>query len=77
MEKLKEIFNGYDSLAQVALKSILLNQKISVIIPIASMLQHIHNNMSAENIIKFSNEQLQAIQDIYEPVIKTHVHDLL
>lgn len=76
VEKLKEIFNGYDSLAQVALKWILLNQKISVIIPGASKLQHIQNNMRAGNIIKFSDEQLQATQDIYEHSIKPHIHDL-
>ena len=76
VEKLKEIFNGYDSLAQVALKWILLNHKISVIIPGASKLQHIHNNMRAGNIIKFSDEQLQATQDIYEHSIKPHIHDL-
>ena len=76
VEKLKEIFNGYDSLAQVALKWILLNQKISVIIPGASKLQHIQNNMRAGKIIKFSDEQLQATQDIYEHSIKPHIHDL-
>ena len=76
VEKLKKIFNGYDSLAQVALKWILLNQKISVIIPGASKLQHIQNNMRAGNIIKFSDEQLQATQDIYEHSIKPHIHDL-
>ena len=76
VEKLKEIFNGYDSLAQVALKWILLNHNISVIIPGASKLQHIHNNMRAGNIIKFSDEQLQATQDIYEHSIKPHIHDL-
>lgn len=76
VEKLKEIYNGYDSLAQVALKWILLNQKISVIIPGASKLQHIQNNMRAGNIIKFSDEQLQATQDIYEHSIKPHIHDL-
>ncbi len=76
VEKLKEIFNGYDSLAQVALKWILLNHKISVIIPGASKLQHIQNNMRAGNIIKFSDEQLQATQDIYEHSIKPHIHDL-
>ena len=76
VEKLKEIFNGYDSLAQVALKWILLNQKISVIIPGASKLQHIQNNMRAGNIIKFSDEQLQATQDIYEHSIKPHIHNL-
>ena len=76
MEKLKEIFNGYDSLAQVALKWILRNKKISVIIPGASKLQHIQNNMRAGNIIKFSDEQLQVTQDIYEYSIKPHIHDL-
>ena len=76
VEKLKEIFNGYDSLAQVALKWILLNHRISVIIPGASKLQHIQNNMRAGNIIKFSDEQLQATQDIYEYAIKPHIHDL-
>ena len=76
VEKLKKIFNGYDSLAQVALKWILLNQKISVIIPGASKLQHIQNNMRAGNIIKFSDEQIQATQDIYEHSIKPHIHDL-
>jgi len=76
VEKLNEIFNGHDSLAQVALKWILLNQKISVIIPGASKLEHIHNNMRAGNILKFNNEQLRAAQDVYEYSIRPHIHDL-
>ena len=31
--------------------------------------------MRAGNIIKFSDEQLQATQDIYEHSIKPHIHD--
>ena len=76
VEKLNEIFNGHNSLAQVALKWILLNQKISVIIPGASKLEHIHNNMRAGNILKFNNEQLRAAQDVYEYSIRPHIHDL-
>lgn len=76
VEKLKEIYNGYDSLAQVALKWILLNKKISVIIPGASKVQHIRTNMRAGNILKFSDEQLQATQNVYEFVIKPHIHDI-
>jgi aryl-alcohol dehydrogenase-like predicted oxidoreductase len=76
VEKLNEIFNGHDSLAQVALKWILLNQKISVIIPGASKLEHIHNNMRAGNILKFNNEQLRAAQDVYEYSIRPHIYDL-
>ena len=32
--------------------------------------------MRAGNIIKFSDEQLQATQDIYEHSIKPRIHDL-
>ena len=76
VEKLKEIFNGYDSLAQVALKWILLNKKISVIIPGASKAQHIRTNTRAGDILKFSNEQLQAAQNVYEFTIKPQIHDM-
>ena len=76
VEKLREIFSGYDSLAQVALKWILLNQKISVIIPGASKLPHIPSNMTAGNLHDFTPDQLTAAQHVYYSMIKHHVHDL-
>jgi aryl-alcohol dehydrogenase-like predicted oxidoreductase len=76
VEKLREIFSGYDSLAQVALKWILLNQKISVIIPGASKLPHIPSNMTAGNLPDFTPDQLTAAQHVYDSMIKHHVHDL-
>ena len=76
VEELKEIFSGYDSLAQVALKWILLNPKVSVIIPGASKLEHIPGNMTAGNLPSFTPEQLAEAQNVYNTYIKDHVHDL-
>ena len=76
VEELKEIFSGYDSLAQVALKWILLNPKVSVIIPGASKLEHIPGNMTAGNLPAFTPKQLAEAQNVYNTYIKDHVHDL-
>ena len=75
VEELKELFGGMN-LAQVALKWILMNDQISVIIPGASKLQHIPSNMQAGDLADFSPEQMAAAHEIYEQKIRPHVHHL-
>jgi aryl-alcohol dehydrogenase-like predicted oxidoreductase len=75
VEELKELFGGMN-LAQVALKWILMNDQISVIIPGASKLQHIPSNMQAGDLADFSPEQMAAAREIYEQKIRPHVHHL-
>ncbi len=75
VEELKELFGGMN-LAQVALKWILMNDQISVIIPGASKLQHIPSNMQAGDLADFSPEQMAAAREIYEQKIRPDVHHL-
>ena len=75
VEELKELFGGMN-LAQVALKWILMNDQISVIIPGASKLQHIPSNMQAGDLADFSPEQMAAAREIYDQKIRPHVHHL-
>jgi len=75
VEKLRDIFSGLE-LAQVALKWILMNDQVSVIIPGASKLKHVPSNMGAGELAEFSPEQMAAARQVYEDMIKPHVHDL-
>ena len=76
VEKLKALFPEAENLAPVALKWILMNEDISCIIPGATKTAHVLSNASAVDMEEISEEQMQAIEGIYNEYIKPRVHHL-
>tara|TARA_R110000868_G_scaffold304437_17_gene565337 strand:- start:72575 stop:73561 length:987 start_codon:yes stop_codon:yes gene_type:complete len=76
VEKIKALFPEQENLAQIALKWILMNENISVVIPGASKAYQVDSNMEAISLPSIPSEKLGVIQDIYKTDIKPHVHHL-
>ncbi len=76
VDKIKALFPEQENLAQVALKWILMNDKVSVVIPGASKPYQVDSNMKASALPDIPGEKLAAIKEIYETDIKPHVHHL-
>lgn len=76
VDKIKKLFPEKENLAQVAIKWILMNDNVSVVIPGASKSYQVDSNMAASALPELSDEQMSAIKEIYEEDIKPHVHHL-
>jgi len=76
VEALKEIFPSQPNLAPVALKWILQFDAVSCIIPGASNNSQVDSNISTLQIPELNQEQLTAVQNVYEKYIKKAVHQL-
>ncbi|MGC4102915.1 aldo/keto reductase [Ferruginibacter sp.] len=76
VEALKKIFPGQTNLAPIALKWILQFDAVSCIIPGASTVNQVDSNLSAMDIPALMQEQLKAVQEVYEQYIKPAVHHL-
>ena len=76
VERIKSIVGTSTPLAQIALKWILMNDRVSVVIPGATKISQIESNMQATELPKISSEQLAGITEIYESYIKPYVHHL-
>jgi len=76
VEKIKVLFPEQDNLAPVALKWILMNEKVNCIIPGATKTSHILSNSSAVNLGDITKDRLSEIHRVYEKDIKPHVHHL-
>ena len=76
VEAINKVVGDSTPLAQIALKWILMNDKISVVIPGATKSSQIESNIKAGEIPPISGSQLDEIKHIYESMIKPHVHHL-
>jgi len=76
MEAIKQIFPNEKNLAPLALRWILDFPQISCIIPGSSKAEHTISNLSAIETAPLSNEQSNALNKIYQSMIKPHVHHL-
>lgn len=76
VEELKQLFPGMENLAPVALQWILQFGEVSCIIPGASRPEHLLSNLSVYDIEGFSDDQVSAMNRIYEKYIKASVHHL-
>jgi aryl-alcohol dehydrogenase-like predicted oxidoreductase len=76
VEKLKSIFPANDNLASIALKWILMNARISVVIPGATKSSHLVSNTQTSELADISASQLTQVQAVYDEMIKPHVHQL-
>lgn len=75
VEELKTVFNT-ENLIPYALRWILMHEAVSVVIPGASKADHVKTNVEASELPELSQEQMQAVQEIYDRYIKSSVHAL-
>lgn len=76
VNKIKKLFPDQENLAPIALKWILMNEKVSVVIPGASKEYQVDTNMAASGLPAISEDRMKAIREIYDAEIKPHVHQL-
>ncbi|MFY0687108.1 MAG: aldo/keto reductase [Cyclobacteriaceae bacterium] len=76
VDQIKEIFPETDNLAPIALRWILDYQSVGCIIPGASNSQHLSSNLEASVLSSLSEKQRDALNAIYNSMIKAHVHHL-
>ncbi len=77
-EALRELSEHFDRelLNQFALRWVLMFDEVSTVIPGASRAEQVISNSAAASLPPLSPEQMKAVEDIYERLIKRHVHDL-
>lgn len=75
VEKLKELF-GTTDLFSIALKWVLMNNAVSVVIPGASKQTQLISNIKASSLPALTDAQMQGVRDIYDEYIRASVHEL-
>ncbi len=76
VNELKALFPGINNLAPVALQWILGFKEVSCIIPGASKTDHVLSNLSVYDQPALTSDQVTAMNDIYNKLIKEKVHQL-
>lgn len=74
VEELKKLFPQQDSLAAWAIRWVLMFPQISTVIPGASRVAQLQDNVKAASLPALSQEQMQGVQRIYEQYLKAAVH---
>lgn len=72
--ELKELFHT-DNLAPYALRWVLMNDAVSVVIPGASKASQLVSNIEAAQLPPLTQEQMDGVQAIYDKYIRASVHD--
>ncbi len=75
VEELKKIF-PQEKLAEYALRWILMNDNVSCIIPGASRVSQVEDNIKASDLPSLTDDQMKAVDEIYQSYIKKYVYDL-
>ena len=75
VDQLKSKFTDVD-LVHLALRFILSHQAVSTIIPGASRVEQVISNLSLSDELQLDLEDMNALGDLYESLIKPHVHHL-
>lgn len=76
VEALREIVPEGVTMAQFALRWILMFPAVSTVIPGSTKPEHIHDNIAAADLPPLTDGQMQAIRDIYDEYIRADVHQL-
>ncbi|MEO0526698.1 MAG: aldo/keto reductase [Bacteroidota bacterium] len=76
VEELKAIFPDHENLAPLALRWILDFPEVSCVIPGASKPEHLASNSTASDLPSIAAEDQNAIDHIYDALIRPHVHHL-
>lgn len=75
VEELKRVFPE-GKLAEYALRWILMNGDISCVIPGASRVSQVEDNMKASDLPPLTGEQMEKVKEIYQKYIKIYVNGL-
>lgn len=75
VDKLKEVFAG-QSLAQSALKWVLMFDEVSTVIPGASNPDQLKSNLEVSELPALTSQQMEAVRKVYSQYIKADVHAL-
>jgi aryl-alcohol dehydrogenase-like predicted oxidoreductase len=75
VEELKKYFPE-EKLAEYALRWVLMNDYVSCVIPGASRLSQVEDNIKASGLEPLSEEQMECTEEVYQKYIKKHVHHL-
>ncbi|MEB2776448.1 aldo/keto reductase [Algoriphagus sp. D3-2-R+10] len=76
LEELKRIFEGNGTLAEIALRWILMFDEVSVVIPGSSKLSQLESNVKAGQLPEITPVQMQAVKKVYDNHIREEVHHL-
>ena len=76
VDRIKKLFPTVQNLAPIALRWILNFKEIGTVIPGASKVEQVHSNLSVYDYPDFNDQQLKAIDEIYNQYIKPNVHHL-
>jgi aryl-alcohol dehydrogenase-like predicted oxidoreductase len=76
VEELKKLFPGQVSLAQQALRWILMFPEVSCIIPGASRPEQLAANLQTEKVPELSVEQMAAVREVYNSLVRPLVHQV-
>ena len=74
VEELKTLFEGTGSLAQLALKWVLMFDEVSTVIPGASSPEQLDSNLKVSAIQALTQHQMNGVKNIYEKYIKKSTH---
>lgn len=74
VEELKQLIPGNATLAQLALRWILMFPEVSCTIPGAKNSSQIEQNIAASNLPSLSDSQMAKVEEIYQKYIKQDVH---
>ena len=72
-DELKKVF-GTDQLAPVAIRWVLIHPEVSVVIPGASRVSQVTDNVKAAELAPLTDEQMQAVRDIYDRYLRELIH---
>ena len=76
VEELKKLFPAQANLAQQALRWILMFPEVSCIIPGASRPEQLASNLQTEEVPALSAEQMAAVRDVYDRLVRPQVHQV-
>jgi aryl-alcohol dehydrogenase-like predicted oxidoreductase len=75
-EELKELVPGGRTLAQLALRWILMHPAVSCAIPGAKRPEQVEDNVAAAELLPLSDEDMDRIREIYDRHVRPEVHHL-
>ena len=75
-EELKELVPGGRTLAQLALRWILMHPAVSCAIPGAKRPAQVEDNVAAADLLPLSDEDMDRIREIYDSMVRPEVHHL-
>lgn len=74
VERLRPLVPGGATMAQFALRWILMQEAVTVVIPGAKNKQQAEDNAAASDLPPLSDEVMAAARQVYDDLIKVHVH---